>query len=477
MAKKPNLLYIFADQWRRDAVGMANADEVITKNIDAFGQKSVYFTNAVSTFPLCSPHRASLLTGKHPLSTGVFTNCKTKLPMRLKDDEICIGQVLSDNGYDTGYIGKWHLDEPEINNNPCPASKATAWDAYTPKGIRRHGFDFWHSYGACDEHLSPHYWSDSEQSTKVSKWSVEYETEVAIDYIRKHNTDKPFSLFVSWNPPHSPYDQVPQKYFDMYKDRDIKLKDNVITENIHHHTYEPANCTSDELKIITKQYFAAVSGLDDNFGKLIDVLTEQNLLDNTIVVISADHGDMLGSHALMAKHVWYEESIGIPCIIGGNGMKKSVCNTVFGSPDIMPTLLGMMDIPIPTTVEGIDISNCVISGEDNDEKLCFLSACPGREVFLEEFKNAGKNPMDFGWRGVRSQNYTYIIDVSYNVTPTLKRYLFDLKNDPMQINPLIIQDPSNNEIAAVMEQQCIGWMKQQQDGFLLQLQRSYETEK
>ena len=158
--KKKNLLFIFADQWRRDAMGFANADPVKTPNMDSFARESVYCTDAVSTFPLCSPHRASLLTGKNPLHTGVFTNCKTGLAMGLKEEEYCIGDALKDCGYQTGYIGKWHLDEPDKNHSENPESGARNWDAFTPPGVRRHGFDFWYSYGAWDQHMTPHYWKE-----------------------------------------------------------------------------------------------------------------------------------------------------------------------------------------------------------------------------------------------------------------------------------------------------------------------------
>ena len=206
--KQPNLIYLFADQWRRQAVGYEGEDEVLTPNIDAFAEESVVFSNAVTCSPLCSPHRASLLTGRYPMSTGVYTNCKIGADVMLSPDEICISDVLAEEGYDTGYIGKWHLDLPELNVTDQPESGANGWDAFTPSGPKRHGFQYWYSYGAWDEHLSPHYWQDSPKKIKVNTWSAKHETDKAIDFMKKHDCEKPFALFVSWNPPHSPFDRI-----------------------------------------------------------------------------------------------------------------------------------------------------------------------------------------------------------------------------------------------------------------------------
>lgn len=466
---RPNLLFIFADQWRRSAMGCQGEDPVYTPNMDAFAAGGLRFTNAVSTFPLCSPHRASLLTGKHPLFTGVFTNCKPCCEAHLRDEEICISDVLSEAGYDTAYIGKWHLAIPETRYEKEPISGARNWDAYTPPGKGRHGFKFWHSYGAWDAHLDPHYWEDTPEQIKPHKWSPEHETDVLLDWLEKRESDTPFCAFVSWNPPHSPYDQVPQKYLDLYPE-DIPFRENVRLGDIHCHTYEKKPYDEAGLRLATRQYYAAVSGLDDNFGRILRGLDEMKLRENTIVVLTADHGDMLGSHELITKHVWYEESIGIPLIMAGPGIPAGkITDTVIGSPDMMPTLLSMMGLNIPETVEGDDLSAAVQSGETDHEKLCYLCACPGRDVFQDAFREAGEDILAFGWRAVRSENYTYVADVGYEVTPHLTRLLYDLKADPLQLSPKIITDPVEDPIAADMEEKLRLWLEKQNDGFIRHL--------
>lgn len=183
---KPNLLFLFADQWRRNSVGFMEKEDVITPNIDLFSKEALAFENAVSGCPLCSPSRASILTGTYPITHGVWTNCKTGLDdVALKEDAVTITDILKKNGYNTGYIGKWHLDSPEMNKSENPVSGARDWDAYTPPGKKRHGVDYWYSYGAYDNHLKPHYWSNDEKMIEVDKWSVEHETDKAIEFLEK----------------------------------------------------------------------------------------------------------------------------------------------------------------------------------------------------------------------------------------------------------------------------------------------------
>lgn len=462
-----NLLFIFADQWRGSAIGYAHEDPVETPNMDAFCEESVYCDHVFSTFPLCSPHRASLLTGKYPLSLGFFTNCKTGLSMRLGDEETGIGEVLKQSGYQTAYIGKWHLDEPEINYDENPVSGAKAWDAFTPPGIRRHGFEYWYSYGTWDEHLHPHYWKNDPEMISVHQWSVEHETEKAMEYLREaKQTDSPFALYLSWNPPHSPYDQVPEKYYDIYKDKKLPLRANVCPDQIHHHTGEVVPYGEAGLLEATREYYAAVSGLDDQFGRLLCFLKEEGLYEDTVIVLSSDHGDMMGSHGLMGKHVWYEESIRIPCIFRIPGIEGKVCSTCMASQDMMPTVLGLLGIPVPGEVEGEDCSLYLTEAQEDPDRVSFICAAPGSAGLIKKFRGHGLNPAHYGWRGIRTQDYTYVMELGYDIPAVKQRHLYHTKADRFQMHPLDVTDPANQGLAAELERLTLEWMAGQKDGFL-----------
>lgn len=454
--KKTNLIYIFADQWRAQAIGAAGEDSVNTPNMDAFAEESMACANAVSTYPLCSPHRACLLTGKYPLSCGMWTNCKTGLDevVMLKPQEVTISDVLSQVGYQTAYIGKWHLDGSEQNFRACPASGASGWDAYTPPGERRHHFDYWVSYGAMDDHLAPHYWKDGPEKIEPGMWSVEYETDLALDYLKGWDGKRPFCLFLSWNPPHPPYDQVPERYWEPYRDRELPDRPNV-----------PEAWRRDpEYQRRKRQYFAAVSGLDGQFGRLMGYLRETGLEKETLVVLSADHGDCMGSHGRYGKNIWYEESIRIPLYFRGPGIAPGRTDVLFSSPDHMPTILELLGEEIPETVEGAALGRFVRGGGGEEPKSAYLCMMPGMPELVEPYRKLGLNPKAFGWRGIRTKEITYIVDRGCKPGEPVKRWLYDLVSDPYQLSPrlLTLSDPEAVRYERVLNR----WLKERRDPFL-----------
>ncbi len=296
--EKPNLLFVFADQYRKQAVGFMNEDPVLTPHLDRLAEEGFAFTNAVSSCPICSPYRAMLMTGRFPMSTGITSNCMPGTDLEMDDKEQCIGDILQAHAYSTAYIGKWHLEIPSLNRSESPIDGATdAWDGWTPPGHRRHGFDFWYAYNCNGKHFDPNYWKDTPDRIDVDQWSVAHETEVAMEFIRNAPRDKPFALFMSWNPPHNPY-VAPEQYMTLYDDADLTERANVESTELSGKRY--------------RSYLAAVSSCDDHFGRLMAFLEKEGLSENTIVVFTSDHGEMMGSHGRYAKSVWYDESIGIP---------------------------------------------------------------------------------------------------------------------------------------------------------------------
>ncbi len=466
-AKKPNLVYIFADQWRRDAVGFRGEEPVQTPHIDEFARNNLIFDHALSCTPLCSPHRAALMTGRYPQTTGVYTNCKLGADIMLSPDEVGFGDALKEAGYATGYIGKWHLDLPELNVTSQPESGAKEWDAYTPPGPKRQGFDFWYSYGADDHHLTPHYWMDSPKQIQVNQWSLEHETDVALDYLRRQTSEQPFALFLSWNPPHSPFELVPEHYKERYANCEVKLRPNVQADTLMAHTGEPIPGGLAKLERYTRDYWAAITGLDDQFARILSELKQLGLEEDTIVVLSADHGELLGAHGLMAKHSWHEESIGIPCMMRWpNRLQSGTTDVLFNSVDIMPTLLGLMDVAIPTTVEGTDFSPVLLGHGEVEMETAFICAFPGRKEVIELFRSMGLDNKEYGWRGVRTKRHTYVIHKGYAPDQPIERLLYDLEADPYQMNPLRLANSDENELALKLEAALLKWLERTKDSFL-----------
>ncbi|MGL1890059.1 MAG: sulfatase [Spirochaetaceae bacterium] len=470
MKTQPNLIYIFADQWRRNAIGFMNEDPVITPHIDKFASESMVFENAISTCPLCSPHRASLITGKYPISTGVWTNCKTGLKnsVFLKPDPGSFGNCLKNSGYSTAYLGKWHLDDPELNNSDNPESEAVEWDAFTPPGEGRQGFDFWYSYGAMNRHNNPHYWMDTSKKIEPGEWSVSHETDIALNFMKTKQTDnKPFAMFISYNPPHTPFDEVPQKYKELYKDLPKEFRKNAHHGKVKDHTGQWESLTEAELFTNTKDYYAAVSGIDDNVGRILDYLEKSNQRDNTIVVLSADHGEMLGSHNLLHKHVWYEESIGIPFIIRWpEKIEAKQTDILLNSPDHLPSILSIMGIEYGADVEGSNLGPYMI-GEQclNIPESALITAYPGRATAIKEFEKQNLNSLEYGWRGLRTKQYCYVIHRGYVPGEDTKRYLYDLIVDPYQLSPIELKNCFDHPVSRQLEEKLYKKLKEINDPF------------
>ena len=431
--KRPNIVFVFPDQFRRQAMGFMNEDPVISPNLDRFASQSMVFTNACSNFPVCSPFRGMLMTGKYPHSNNLLSNCcsaHTKYGVYLRESERCLADVLHDAGYSTGYIGKWHLDAPDAPD--VDDWREAVWDVYTPPGPRRHGFEFWYSYGCCDEHLNPHYWvGDAKENSKtiIDDWSPRHEAGVAIDYIRNKNgkyraTDKPFALFVSMNPPHPPFDQVPQEYVDRYKGKTAKDLLNRPNVDLSHNTKSASRA-----KKWGKHYFAAVTGVDEQFGRILKCLAEEGLEKETIVIFTADHGEMMGSHDMMGKSIWYEESLGIPFIIRWPGhIRPSKDDMLLSVPDLMPSLLGLVGLRemIPCGVEGSDYSG-VILGKPHRK--------PDSAFYLAPDMHRSSTG---GLRGIRTRSHFFGVEHSKGE----KQYtLFDLEKDPYQLRNMAAENP------------------------------------
>lgn len=450
-SKLPNLVFMFPDQFRRQAIGYMNEDPVITPYLNKFASRSMVLTDAVSSYPVCSPFRAQLFTGKYPISNGVTTNCNSGNDVMLKQNECCLSDILYDSGYSLGYLGKWHLDKPHEpyvgrrRGRQGAKGGGLVWDEFVP-AQRRHGFTFWYAYNCRDQHLNPRYWTtDAKRNEPIyfNEWSTKHEADVAIEFIRNpqgkyREPDKPFALFVAPNPPHTPFGQVPQKYVDMYRGKnykDLLNRPNVDLNNPH-----------PQAKAHVQNYFAAVTGTDEQFGRILETLKEQGLENNTIVVFTSDHGEMMGSHNRMHKGVPYEESIGIPFIIRWPGKIPARRDNLLLTPaDIMPSLLGLMELAdcIPRDVEGSDYSSIMLGRGGKRPTSALYLVCTGPRG---------------GTRGLRTGRYTFTIRPDKDGKKEI--LLFDNQKDPYQLNNIA---ESNPKAVRKLTEELNRWLKKTND--------------
>jgi arylsulfatase A-like enzyme len=285
MDKRPNVVFVFSDQHRAQATGYAGDPNVITPVMDRLAEESLNFTTAVSCAPVCSPYRGSLLTGQYPLTHGVFVN-----DVNLNHNAVTLADAYSQSGYDTAYIGKWHVDGHGRSH-------------FIPK--ERHlGFDHWQVLECThDYNHSFYYEGDDPTQLRWEGYDAEAQTRAAQEYIRQHDKEKPFLLVLSWGPPHNPYETAPGLFRDMYDPDKIVLRPNVPLER------------QDQASQDLSGYYAHISALDACLGRLLETLGEEGIKEDTLFVYTSDHGDMLWSQGEYRKQRPWDESILVPFLL------------------------------------------------------------------------------------------------------------------------------------------------------------------
>ncbi|MDE3166848.1 MAG: sulfatase-like hydrolase/transferase, partial [Acidobacteriota bacterium] len=265
--RRPNVLLVLADEWRAQAMGYAGDANAQTPVLDRLASESVNFTEAVSGCPVCCPYRASLMTGQYPLTNGVYIN---DVPLAPKGRTL--GESFAAAGYRTGYIGKWHLFG-------SPDGHYGRRLDYIPPG-KRFGFDYWkacecthdynHSLYYAGDDPTPRYWPG---------YDALAQTEDACGFIGKR-AEQPYFLTISFGPPHFPYKTAPEPFRSAYASRGLELRPNV-----------PAGARDKALEAL-RGYYAHMAALDSCAGKLLAAV-ERSGAEDTIVIFTSDHGDML----------------------------------------------------------------------------------------------------------------------------------------------------------------------------------------
>jgi arylsulfatase A-like enzyme len=404
---------------RADAMRCAGNDDVHTPNLDQLSTSGTRCTSAYTNNPLCTPSRACLITGQHSVTNRVVSN---DLP--LPTEAPSVGELFGDAGHRTGYIGKWHLDG-------VPRHK------WTPPGPRRQGFDdYWAVFNCAHDYFNTKYYRDSPDLIERTGYEPEIQTDLAIEFM--YGTE-PFCLFLSWGPPHGPYELVPDRYREMYNPAALEMPDNaepLVASRaetrgppVRHwgtseafETGEPYDY--DDAREVLADYYANVTALDDQVGRLMDALATRGLAEDTIVVFTSDHGDNLWAHGYNQKGLPYKESINVPFLIRWPDEIPSdaVNDTLISTVDIAPTLAGLAGLDAPDEMEGEDLSAALRGNADRDSDSVYL--------------------MGSDWRAVRTDRYTYARFVEdhpdHGHIPDRDWLLFDNETDPLQFRNRVL---------------------------------------
>jgi choline-sulfatase len=423
--EKLNVLFIISDDLTATAVSSYENKVCETPNIDILASEGTKFTSAYSQYPVCGPSRASMLTGYYPSATTTYGYVSGR--KNIGKERATLPQLFKNNGYYTARVSKiYHMGVPiDIENGSNGTDDEASWtERFNSKGsewkaegeaelvqgnpdgtIERKGGNVMTIVKAAGDDLAH---SDGKTAQK------------AIELI-KHHKEKPFFLAVGFVRPHVPF-VAPKKYFEPYPFEEIELPkkvkddwDDIPKRGINYVTSKNAQMNLEQEKKAIAAYYASVSYMDAQVGKVLKTLKDEGLEENTIVVFTSDHGFHLGEHDFWMKVSLHEESVRVPMIIKVPGKAPTVCNSFTELLDIYPTLASLAGLQYSKHIQGKDLTPILKNPNKKVRNMAF-SVSQGGKTFL-----------------IRTKKWAYI---QYDEDATSGIELFDMERDPQQFTNL-----------------------------------------
>ena len=461
MIQQPNILLIYADQMRYDCMSPSGNKVVKTPHLQRLAIEGLTFNNAFSSYPLCCPFRASMMTGKYAQGHGMMQN---HFPLRT--DQEFLAERMKDAGYQTLYVGKWHL---EGGTKP----------GFVPPE-RRFGFDKFVGFNRGHNYLDGIFFRDTDQPYRCRRYEPDYQTDHMIDFIDEADPDKPFLAYLSYGPPHHPND-MPEHWRKMYDPSEVPLPVGTLPpeEQIRIQTerveidcagnmkaalrsrvaygikkqLEPE--TEAEQRQFIAEYYAMISNIDHNLGRLLDHLDRRRLTENTLVIFFSDHGDMLGEHGYYCgcKPQGYRATSQVPFLlrlpgrIKGGGRTEAMIDVGVDTP---VTLLNLAGAAPFTEAHGKSYLNVLDGGADHRDHVRYQS------FRMNDGARGEFTPVPE--RGIRTRDWLYVRQ------PNRRKFLFDQHADPYELTNLVdslehsaIMDAFDADISAHMAETGDDW--------------------
>ena len=397
--KSPNIIFILTDDHRWDALSSMGHPVIKTPHLDRLADEGILFQNAFVTTSLCSPSRASFLTGQYPHRHGVVTN-HTPWDNR----NVTFLEILKSAGYETAFIGKWHMPGKGLP----PLRGVDHFISFTKEGGQG-------IYYNCPLIIN------GIETNREGKYITEDLTDFALEFIERKRT-QPFCLYLSHKAVHFGF-RPPPHLKGIYKGVDLKLppeSDTWITYTDNH----PFVGALFPMNILYRNYCETVASVDEQVGRILNKLDQMKIINNTIIVYAGDNGHFWGEHGLYDKRLAYEESIRIPFIVRYPGLIKDpgrMASQMVLNIDLAPTLLDIVGIDIPANMQGLSI-----------RQILQTAGAAGRQSWLYEHFPVFPIPIP-GITGVRTDRYKYI-EYQNDRRP---KEIFDLASDPKEKRNII----------------------------------------
>lgn len=433
--KRPNILLLYTDQQRWDTIGAAGNPHILTPNLDALAAQGALFQHSYVNCPVCQPSRMSMLSGQYPQSLGIRFN-----GVEMPEEVPCLQHFLKRYGYRTGNIGKLHFknhasafrdhaelhpdygfdtlilsDEPGCYEDAylqwvrekdpsqvdsCRCSTPPAWQG--PKFV---------SHSRKPD--TPYVFEGPEELTHTA-----FVADQTSEFIRQSGNE-PFFCIAGFYAPHAPINP-PQRFLDLYDTSAMPLPERNPGENWKGHS-------EDHWRSVKAHYYALISHIDDQIGRILKALEESGKAEDTIVVFTSDHGENLGDHGRVGKCLWYDSSTRVPLIVRyPNGIPKGMqTNSLTEAVDLAPSLLDWCGIQKPPSMQGKSFRSILEGKAEIGEQRS--------SVFFELGRKVNKN-----WKAIKTKDILYCREGSG------EEHLYDLQTDPHQLKDLAT-DPKYHE--------------------------------
>lgn len=474
---RKNLLFIITDQQRYDALAYAGNTVIKTPNLDRLAKKGAYFKNAYAPCAVCAPSRSSMLTGSRVETTGVKSNAETYY---YNEKEVMtvptFDEILAENGYRCEYYGKWHAmtASADVYKNPIrnakngksifgPGGQSYIWRDYLANfgpipepGVGEFKDEMSkypyianpldHYYGMSYEELQnsnlSHSQPDQHGELQLDKdhTMTAFQARQTLEAIERLK-DETFSITCSFHFPHAPM-LPPVPYYGMYPVEDmippVSLNDNMQNSpyvNSNSRTKRTEYADPDKIKYMISEYYGIITEIDEWTGKILDKLEELGIADNTLIIYTSDHGEMLGAHGMREKNIFLEESAHIPLLISSPGdiQSETTVDSYVSLVDLFPTILDYLQVPEKKS-DGKSLRG-LIEGTDTEH---------GQYVVTE-------------WDRENSPNYMIIKDgwklfIPYTITSDVINAMYDLNTDPYEMNNLLGSNPDRADYQVKAEE-------------------------
>lgn len=484
---KPNLLFLYTDEQRFDTLAAYGNTRICMPNLNRLAAQSTVFQRSYVTQPVCTPSRSSLLTGQYPHTNGCIEN---NIPLRA--DTPCLPEMLTPGEYSCAHHGKWHLGNEVFAQHGFTEWRATDdtyhnWYGPERDQAVRSAYHHWLiSHGIqynkrvdIPEWIASRFFREQIMSFPEELSRPAFLGEESSRFIREHQNDS-WVLYTNFLEPHMPFHSARD---GQYAPAEVTLPGNfghalpqtesrktrLSAEKYRRYGYDGQQLqTEQDWRELTARYWGMCSLVDTHVGRILDALEETGQMDNTIIVFTSDHGDMMGSHGLLTKTVMFEEAVRVPLMICYPGQKQGrIVDDPVSQIDIVPTLLDMLGQPIPDTLQGISLRSLVENG---------VTASNKRDVVIEwtpDGDQIGSDMPDYA-RGIGSAaeiNASLGADLRTIVTNDGWKYtwssagedtLYNLNNDPLEMSECG-QDPAHRDRIVALHDEISKWQERTGD--------------